>query len=96
VDQGGYFPPAIAGVFNVKDNILGNALIWPYNLITKRLRYFDRVDFSFGQETEQALKGRFKMYFKELSGSEKHVLVACTSLTHTKDSLRQGGLKYHG
>lgn len=90
----GYFPPAIAGVFNVKDNILGNTLIWLYHLITKRLRYFDRVDFSFGEETEQALKGRFKMYCKELSGSDKYVLVARKPLTHAKDSLRQGGIAH--
>jgi len=84
----GYFPPAIAGVFNVKDNILGNALIWLYHLITKRLSYFDRVDFSFGQETEQALKGKFKTYYKEMSGSDKHVLVARKPLTRAKDYLR--------
>lgn len=86
----GYFPPAIAGIFNVKDNILGNSLIWLYHLFTKRLRYFDRVDFSFERETEKAIHGQFKTFCKEESDSNKHILIAHKPLTRTKDLLSQG------
>ena len=86
----GYFPPAIAGIFNVKDNILGNSLIWLYHLFTKRLRYFDRVDFSFERETEKAIQGQFKTFCKEESESNKHILIAHKPLTRAKDFLSQG------
>jgi len=86
----GYFPPAIAGIFNVKDNKLGNSLIWLYHLITRRLRYFDRVDFSFERETKKAIQRQFKTFCWEMSGSDKHILVARKPLTRAKGFRRRG------
>lgn len=72
----GYFPPAIAGIFNVKDNVFGNAFIFLSQKLTKFLRYFDRVDFSFEEETEEAIQRRFTTFYKKVSGSDKIIMAA--------------------
>ena len=86
----GYFPPAIAGIFNLNDDKLGNSLIWLYCLIIRRLRYLDRVDFAFERETKKAIQKQFKTFYREMSGSDKHILVARRPLTRAKDFRRQG------
>lgn len=77
----GYFPPAIAGVVHVNQNPFGNSLIWLYELITLKLGYLDQADFSLEDQTEQAIQKQFKVLSKEITGSDKLLLVARHPLT---------------
>ncbi|NNK94220.1 MAG: class I SAM-dependent methyltransferase [Desulfobacterales bacterium] len=72
----GYFPPAIAGIFHVKQNLLGNLSNSLSKLITRKLGYCDRSDYSLENDTEQAIQKQFKICTKETAGLDKCMLVA--------------------
>ena len=72
----GYFPPAIAGAIHVNQNWWGRSLLWLYQLLTRRLGYLDRADFSLEGETEDAAREQFKTVRKVASGSHKYLMLA--------------------
>jgi SAM-dependent methyltransferase len=72
----GYFPPAIAGCINVKQNFLGRFMIFLYKVATRKLGYHDRADFFLEEETEKALKNWFKIVTPIASGLNKELLLA--------------------
>lgn len=72
----GYFPPGIAGAIHVKQNLWGKSLLWLYHLITRKLGYLDRADFSLESETEDAAMKHFKTVKKIASGSHKYLMLA--------------------
>jgi ubiquinone/menaquinone biosynthesis C-methylase UbiE/uncharacterized protein YbaR (Trm112 family) len=72
----GYFPPAIAGAIHVNQNWCGRSLIWLYQLLTRRLGYLDRADFTLEDETEDAAREQFKTVRKVASGSHKYLMLA--------------------
>ena len=74
----GYFPPAIAGAIHVSQNRWGKLLIWLYQVITRRLGYLDRADFSLERETEEAARKQFKTVSKVVSGSHKRNISRAT------------------
>jgi len=80
----GYFPPDIAGAIQVNQSRWGRLLIWLYQLVTRRLGYLDRADFSLEEETKDMAKKQFKTVSKVASGFHRHLLFARYPLTgHT-------------
>lgn len=84
----GYFPPAIAGAIHVKNNPLGSSLVWLYQLVTQKLGYLDRADFSLEEETVETIENQFKVLKIEATGSDKHLLVAQYPLVRFEDCMR--------
>jgi len=93
----GYFPPDIAGAIQVNQSQWGRLQIWLYQLVTKKLGYIDRVDFSLEEETEEVMKKQFKTVSQIASGFHRHLVFAQSPLreciTHqvtlSSDSLQQ-------
>jgi ubiquinone/menaquinone biosynthesis C-methylase UbiE len=83
----GYFPPAIAGLIHVKQNILGNLIISLYSNFTQKLGYQDRADFLLEVETEKAVKKIFKKVTSIASGLNKHLLCARYPIAKTQDKV---------
>lgn len=77
----GYFPPAMAGFIELNQNWWGKLLIRLYQLITRRLGYIDRADFSLEEDTEEMAKKKFKTVSKVVSGSHRHLLFMQYPLT---------------
>lgn len=72
----GYFPPAIAGILDMRTNGLGGPLRKIYNFVTRSLGYADRVDAELETETLEAAKRRFKEVETVRSGRHWRLIVA--------------------
>lgn len=80
----GYFPPAIAGIINVNQKSVNQMLCWCYKVITHKLGYWDRVDCSFVQETEEILQNQFREVQEIESGPGKQLVIALAPTFKTR------------